>query len=74
MFTTMNNEKFDHLIQGDPDRLLKYSPKYDTIVNQIKSVHGLILYTQNSGLIGRDHRVFSVVFIANRIRGISGLR
>ena len=36
----LDNEKFDHLIQGDPDRLLKYSPKYDTIVNQIKSVNG----------------------------------
>ena len=60
----LDTSKYDYLIQGDPERLLKYSPKYDTIVKKIKAVHGLsFVYTEYRTLEGIA--VFSVVLKAN---------
>ena len=56
--------KYDYLIQGDPERLLKYSPKYDIIIKKIKAVHGpSFVYTEYRTLEGIA--VFSVVLKAN---------
>ena len=60
----LDSEKYEHLIEGDPDRLLKYSPKYDTIVKKIKSINGSsFVYTEYRTLEGIA--VFSVVLKAN---------
>ena len=60
----LNDTKYEYLIQGDSERLLKYSPKYDVIINKIKSVHGSsFIYTEYRTLEGIA--VFSIVLKAN---------
>jgi len=60
----LESEKYIHLLQGDPERLQKYSPKYDIIIKRILSVNGpSFVYTEYRTLEGIA--VFSKVLKAN---------
>ena len=57
-------EKYEHLIQDDPERLNKYSPKYNIIMQRVKSCNGpSFIYTEYRTLEGIA--VFSIVLKAN---------
>lgn len=60
----LEKNKLEHLVQGNPEKLLKYSPKYDIIVDSIKKNKGLsFVYTEYKTLEGIA--VFSIVLKAN---------
>ncbi len=60
----LDKHREEHLIEGDPEKLMKYSPKYDTIVKSIKETVGLsFVYTEYKTLEGIA--VLSIVLKAN---------
>ena len=60
----LDRQKKTFLIEGKPDQLQKYSPKYNIILNSIRSVKGLsFVYTEYKTLEGIA--VLSIVLKAN---------
>jgi hypothetical protein len=60
----LDKNREEHLIEGDPDKLMKFSPKYDMIVHSINATKGLsFVYTEYKTLEGIA--VLSIVLKAN---------